>query len=156
MRISIATGTGTGPTPLAAFDEALRTTGVSMYNLIPLSSVIPPGATVERQAFRSSLDEYGHRLYVVMARQGAQEAGAEAWAGLGWTQDIHDGRGLFVECEGASEAAVRQDIEAALCSMMAARDRVYGPIDCELAGIECCGEPVCALVIAVYKSEGWG
>jgi len=155
VKITISKGIGSGRTSLAAFDAALLAAGVENYNLIRLSSVIPPDTVVERAPFRSSLEEYGHRLYVVMAYQGAEEKGAEAWAGLGWTQEEGDGRGLFVEREGAGEAAVREDLETTLYSMMESRGRTYGPIDCEIAGVRCEGEPVCALVIAVYKSEGW-
>jgi arginine decarboxylase len=42
MQIHVSSGRGEGPTPLAAFDAALRDAGVSNYNLIALSSVIPP------------------------------------------------------------------------------------------------------------------
>lgn len=39
MHIYVTTGTGEGPTPLAAFDAALINAGVANYNLICLSSV---------------------------------------------------------------------------------------------------------------------
>ena len=42
MTITLSTGTGEGPTPLAAFDAALVDAGVADHNLICLSSVIPP------------------------------------------------------------------------------------------------------------------
>ena len=41
--IVLSTGLGVGPTALAAFDAALLDAGVANYNLICLSSVIPPG-----------------------------------------------------------------------------------------------------------------
>lgn len=63
MRILVSHGTGDGPTPLAAFDSALLAAGVENYNLIRLSSVIPPGAGIERGRFTSDPDEYGRRLY---------------------------------------------------------------------------------------------
>jgi len=46
VRIVVSRGTGEGPTPLAAFDKALLAAGVENYNLIRLSSVIPPGAEI--------------------------------------------------------------------------------------------------------------
>jgi arginine decarboxylase len=155
MQIIVTVGTGEGPTALAAFDAALLAAGVANYNLIPLSSIIPPGSTIERRVFVTPPGEYGHRLYVVMARSDADEIGKEAWAGVGWTQAPGDGRGLFVELHGTSQADVRAAIEVTLESMMAHRNRMYGPIHCEIAGSVCRGAPVCALVIAVYKSEGW-
>ncbi len=155
MKIVITTGTGEGPTAVAAFDAALRSAGVENYNLIPLSSIIPPGSTIERATFVTLVDEYGHRLYVVMARRDEHVGGGAAWAGVGWTQEPGDGRGLFVELHGDSKIGVQEAIEATLAAMMTSRGRAYGPIHCELAGIVCRGQPVCALVIAVYQSQGW-
>jgi arginine decarboxylase len=155
MNITITAGTGEGPTAIAAFDAALRVAGVENYNLIPLSSIIPPGSTLTRTTFVTPSDEYGHRLYVVMARCEEHIDGHAAWAGVGWVQEPEDGRGLFVELHGDSEICVQDAIDATLMSMMASRGRTYGPIQREVAGCICRGKPVCALVIAVYQSQGW-
>ena len=39
MNIHVASGLGTGPTKLSAFDAALNAAGVANYNIIKLSSV---------------------------------------------------------------------------------------------------------------------
>jgi arginine decarboxylase len=153
--ISVTTGTGEGPTPLAAFDAALLDAGVANYNLIPLSSVIPEASVVRRAEYASPLTEYGRRLYVVMARHDTDEAGSTAWAGLGWTQEAATGRGLFVELDGDDRHQVERDIEATLSSMTANRPLCYGAVESEIVGIECRGRPVCALAMAVYRSEAW-
>ncbi len=155
MRITVISGTGEGPTALGAFDAALLAAGVANYNLIPLSSIIPRGAVVERAAHSARLEEWGHRLYVVLARHDEHELGNAAWAGLGWVQDRETGRGLFVEQHGPSEDAVIQAIEATLKSMTANRKQSFGPIQIQTIGIESHGQHVCALVLAVYKSEDW-
>lgn len=155
MHICISVGRGEGPTPLAAFDAALLDAGMANYNLLCLSSVIPPQSVIERARFTPGSDEYGHRLYVVMARHDEQKPSQVAWAGLGWTQDQESGRGLFVELHGTDRAEVDQRIHATLEAMVASRPYAYGPIDCEIVGVECRDRPVCALVIAAYKSEGW-
>ena len=155
MKIIMTSGTAEGPTAVAAFDAALRRAGVENYNLIPLSSIIPPNCTIERATFVTPDDEYGYRLYVVMARSDTTISGQEAWAGVGWTQEPETGRGLFVELHETSKHAVEEAIETTLVSMMASRRRVYMPIQSEVAGIVCHGKPVCAVVIAVYQSEGW-
>jgi arginine decarboxylase len=155
MRIRIASGTGCGPTGLAAFDAALQAAGVENYNLIPLSSVIPPGAVLERVPFSTPPSEYGHRLYVVMARHEATVPGEEAWAGLGWTQESDTGRGLFVELHASSRRAVELSINRTLDSMKGSRPYEYGKNESQITGITCEGDPACALVIAVYESEGW-
>lgn len=156
--IQVATGAGAGPTELAAFDAALRDAGIANFNLIYLSSVIPPGSDVE-----ISVDggvrvpgTWGDRLYLVAAEERLSEPGAEAWAGIGWVQSEHDGRGLFVEHHGRSEASVRSDIERSLVSLSAGRDVELGPVRMAVRGARCESEPVCALVAAVFEAEPWG
>jgi arginine decarboxylase len=155
MRITITCGTGEGPTPLAAFDQALLNAGVANYNLIYLSSIIPPDSVIERARYVTPPDEYGHRLYVVMARHEEQTPGNMAWAGVGWTQEAATGRGLFVELHGSQRAEVEEAIHSSLGCMMASRSLHYGPIQYEIAGKLCSGAPVCAVVLAVYQSERW-
>jgi arginine decarboxylase len=152
----IASGTGTGPTSLAAFDAALLNAGIANYNLIYLSSIIPPGSRIERANFVTPPEEYGHRLYVVMAHHVEHQPEKMAWAGVGWTQNEDDGRGLFVELDGGSKADVAEAIQATLTAMMANRPYASGPIHSQVIGIECQTKPVCALVAAVYRSEDWG
>ncbi len=102
MKITVTSGTGEGPTSLAAFDAALLDAGVANYNLIYLSSVIPNGGIIERNKFIMPTDEYGYRLYVVMSRHEEHQLGKTAWTGLGWTQDKASKCGLFVEIQGSS------------------------------------------------------
>ena len=120
------------------------------------TSVIPGAAVLERGRFSSPPSEYGHRLYVVMARHETSQAGEEAWAGLGWTQEADSGRGLFVELHGTSKRSVETAIESTLNSMRDARSYDYGKNESEVVGIVCEGDPVCALAVAVYESESWG
>ena len=156
MQIQITSAVGSGPTTLGAFDAALRSAGVQDYNLILLSSVIPNGAELDRpRCFTAPPSEYGHRLYVVMARHETEQVGEEAWAGLGWAREEETGRGLFVELHGTSKRSVETAIESTLDSMKEARPYDYGKNESETAGIVCVGDPVCALVIAAYESEPW-
>jgi arginine decarboxylase len=154
MQIHITTGTGEGPTPLAAFDRALINAGVANYNLIVLSSVIPAKSEILRSKYVAE-NEYGYRLYLVMARHEEQQQGKSAWAGLGWTQEQDTRRGLFVEMHGSERSEVESDIKVTLESMIASRPLSYGAIDSEVVGIECRDNPVCALSVAVYQSQGW-
>jgi len=156
MKITVTSGVGSGPTPLAAFDAALRSAGVENYNLIPLSSVIPPGAVLEQARPEQRPSEYGQRLYVVLSREEASDVGEEAWAGLGWTQEPESGRGLFVELHGSSRRSVSAAIESTLDAMKAGRDYDYGKNESVIVGGVCEGEPLCALVIAVYQAAAWG
>lgn len=156
MEIHIASGTATGPTELAAFDGALYAAGVANFNLLVLSSVIPPYATVieHEDKIPEIKGEWGDRLYVVKAEYRSSVPGVAAWAGIGWVTDT-DGRGLFVEHEGESKEYVEQQITASLTTLMKTRGIDFGEIHMKVDGIVCESEPVCATVIAVYKSEIW-
>jgi len=156
--IEIACGTGTGPNTLAAFDSALCATGIANFNLLRLSSVIPPSTEVKPMSDKVSPipGEWGDRLYVVMAEQRVNEPGAEAWAGIGWVQEAESGKGLFVEHEGFSADEVRTDILDSLESLVASRPgTTFGPPRFVLHGAVCDGTPTCALAVAVYETATW-
>lgn len=155
LEIYVTTGTGHGTTPLAAFDRALFEAGIGNYNLLVLSSVIPIGATIVRKQWHGLDEQWGHKLYVVLAEQRQDVVGKEAWAGLGWVQSEEDGRGLFVEHHGESRRQVEDDIEASLASMCAYRSGSFGPPQTAISSITCTGEAVCALAAAVYLPEVW-
>lgn len=156
MKIQIASGTGMGHTKLAAFDKALHQAGVLNFNLIKLSSIIPPDSILElKKPNPRKLGRWGDRLYVVMADMRIDTPNVEAWAGIGWVQDKKTGKGLFVEHEATNEQTVRRDIKASLESLQGIRSLDFGPIHMKVVGRICTVEPVCALVIAVYEAESW-
>ena len=164
MRIPLVAGVGLNSKLLSAFDDALRACGVLNYNLIPLSSVIPPASDIVPTArYTANPDQHGHRLYVVKAELRAAQAGAHLGAGIGWYQ-WGDGRGVFVEHEaiGATRAAVATELEYRIChslrDLCAARNV---PFDMRRVGserifAEVADRPTCALVLAIYQAEGWG
>lgn len=158
MNIHIGSGMGSGPTTLSAFDSALNDAGIANYNLLVLSSVIPPNTTViEHESGISNKlpGTWGDRLYLVKAEMRTDKPNQEAWAGIGWVQDKETGRGLFVEHEGTNEATVRRDIEQSLEALMATRNVDFGEIHMRVTGRVCTHHPVCALVIAAYQVSDW-
>ncbi|HKU18861.1 MAG TPA: pyruvoyl-dependent arginine decarboxylase [Candidatus Saccharimonadales bacterium] len=158
MQIHVGSGIGAGPTTLAAFDSALNDLGVANYNLLRLSSVIPPKTSIIVHNGRISQKlpgDWGDRLYVVMSEMRTDKPNDEAWAGVGWVQDEATGKGLFVEHEGHTEQQVRRDIRQSLEALMATRNVDFGEIHMEVAGRTCVHEPVCAMVAAVYQSSDW-
>lgn len=161
MKIHITSGTGTGLTKLSAFDAALNTAGVANFNLLRLSSVIPPSSKLEVHESLGGNEnfnvdgQWGDRLYVVMAETREDVEGQEAWAGIGWVQDAQTGRGLFVEHEGKTEDEVKQEISMSLRQLVQTRGMNFGPIGMKIVGCRCKGLPVCALVVAIYETEGW-
>jgi arginine decarboxylase len=156
MQIQITEGVGNGPTELAAFDQALVHAGVANYNLIYLSSVLPPGSEVSYTDAPKQRDgQWGDRLYVVMAQKRVSQRNQEAWAGIGWFQDPKTKKGLLVEHEGHSESEVRADIEHTLNALARNRKEKFGPMQLHVVGTKCVDLPACALVIAAFESSTW-
>lgn len=155
MKIYIAPGKGIGTTELGAFDAALNDSGIANFNLIRLSSVIPPSTEVVEVDRIPSIDgEWGDRLYVVQAHYETSTPGGQAWAGVGWVID-DSGKGLFVEHEGESEDYVRTSITNTLNDLMKTRETDFGKIYMMVEGATCEDRPVAAMVTAVYKAESW-
>ncbi len=169
LTIPVTGGVGRAPTALAAFDAALRSVGAHNFNLIRLSSVIPPGSVVvEGQSDPGSNIDlraqppdtrlpggWGDRLYAVWALAFAQVLGEGAWAGVAWVQDPQDGRGLFVEHEGGSESQVREELSVSLTAISAARGLDHLEQHSMVIGSRCVDQPVAALVIAPFMTESW-
>lgn len=159
LQIHVTGGSGCGPTRLAAFDAALRDAGVANYNVIRLSSVIPPYSLVTAtSAPLSPKGRWGDRLYASVAEAVADVPGAEAWAGIGWVQDGETGQGLLAEHEGQSETQVRSDLEVTLESLRRGRGPVgerFGDVHMVTRGVRCTGDPVCSLVLAAFTTEAW-
>jgi arginine decarboxylase len=157
MILQLAAAVGAGPTELAAFDDALLQLGAANFNLVRLSSVIPPASHLTEcdGAMSSPGGSWGDRLYVVYAEQRASRPGEQAWAGVGWAQD-QSGRGLFVEHEGPCERYVRDQIDASLDHLQHGRNLRLGPSRRRLIGGTVVDQPICALVLCAYQTEGWG
>lgn len=163
LAISIVGGSGKGVTLLSSFDAALRDCGVFNYNLLALSSVIPPGSTVvETDRYESPPDEHGHRLYVVKADQRSDRRGDAIAAGIGWRQ-WGDRRGIFVEHEAtaatvdAARCEVEQRIGESLRDLCAFRDIAWddGCFGQKIVAAQVENRPASVIVLAVFRSEGW-
>jgi arginine decarboxylase len=158
MQIHIGSGVGFGPTKMAAFDAALNEIGIANYNMIRLSSIVPPKSDIVVHDGRMPIampGEWGDRMYIVMAEMRVDTPNKEAWAGIGWVQDKETGKGLFTEHEGANEETVRRDIRQTLEALMATRNVDWGEIQMQVAGRICTHQPICALVAAVFQASDW-
>jgi arginine decarboxylase len=120
MQIRVVTGTGTGPTAVAAYDAALAAAGVHNYNITTVSSVIPDDSTIHVLDSAPDLGPVGEKLTVVEARA-TSDSGTDAAAGLGWTTTA-GGRGLFYEASGSDTETVRERVAAGLESGRALRE----------------------------------
>ncbi|MFB6217122.1 MAG: pyruvoyl-dependent arginine decarboxylase [Candidatus Aenigmatarchaeota archaeon] len=155
MEIRITSGTGEAGTRKGAFDKALYETGLANYNLVELSSIIPEGARIRRKNMETDEERYGDKAYVVLSKSVATEQGREAWASLGWHYHTEDQKGVFVEYDGETEDEVTRKIEDAVNTLHQERRNSEAELHMEKKGIECDGNPVCAIVAAVYDIERW-
>lgn len=163
MTIEVISMTGTGNTPLSAFDHALKNAGVYNYNLIPLSSIIPVGAkVVKKDKYHAPLGEYGHRLYVVKADIRSSQSDKVIAAGLGW-YFLKNGGGVFVEheIEAVTQESATEElnfkIQSSLSDLCEFRGEKFHKDQAHTSSSFCevSSHPACALSIAIYKSEPW-
>jgi len=155
MIIFVTGAVGHGPTQLAAFDAALVQAGVADRNLIYLSSVLPPGSSIEQvDRIDHTPGTWGDRLYCVVAQARTAVPGAQAWAGIGWVQG-ESGRGLLVEHHADDEVSLRRLVRSSLDGLCRNRGVSFPFRGIEVVGAHCTEEPVCALVVAVFESAAW-
>lgn len=162
--IVVAGAVGRGPTPLAAFDDALFRVGVHDRNLIVLSSVAPPGSRVVAADRVVAPGNHGDRLYVVRSEMRSAEPGFAIAAGLGWLQG-DDGRGVLVEHEAVRsdgdcerlERELRASIAASLTDLATRRDMVCTDerTGSRIVAARVSKQAASALVVAVYQAEAW-
>ena len=120
MKIDIVWGKSEGKTLISAFDRALIQAGIHNFNLIPLSSVIPPGATVSEIGAYESCHRRGDILYVVISSFSSNKPNAQISAGLGWVKTEEGG--LFFESQSECSAEeCEEEIRKGLGDMMSAR-----------------------------------
>jgi arginine decarboxylase len=127
------------------------------YNLVRLSSVVPPGTCIDPTGkARAPSGAWGDRLYCVYAEQRTTTPGDEAWAGIGWVQRVSgEGGGLLVEHEGGSEAFVADSILTSLEDMVQESTEQFSAPQFVVNGVHCTNQPVCSLVIAPFEIAPW-
>ena len=157
LTIRVSAGTGTGRTELSAFDAALTSVGVGDFNLIRLSSVIPPGSDVVQVGPQQQVTGgHGDRLYCVYATAYASAPLQQAWAGMAWSRrNDGSGEGLFVEHSASSETTVTADLRSSLADLSQRRGGDFTEAGLVTASVHCVDQPVCALVIATFQSVPW-
>jgi arginine decarboxylase len=157
LLIRVSKGSGAGPTHLAAFDLALFTAGIAGYNIIRLSSVIPPHSVVRDVSAAEQIQgTEGDVAYCVYAAAYASEPGKQAWAGVAWATGRDPSRaGVFVEHAGHSESVVRRDLDATIGAMAAIRNGQYSMAGQSVSSAVCLDQPVCAVVVATFGTASW-
>jgi arginine decarboxylase len=98
----VTSGKATSPvSELNAFDLALRKAGIAQCNLVPVSSILPPGCKQRRTRKTSA----GAITYVVIARMDGEE-GTMIGAGIAWAWEKNKKYGLVAEAHGHMDSKV--------------------------------------------------
>jgi arginine decarboxylase len=149
--IRVVAGSATGPTEIASYDAALADAGVHDYNLLTLSSVVPPDADIEVRDVAPDLGPVGGKLTIVQGRATVEGAG-RATAALGWTRKGDRGAGVFYETGGEFDRVeARRRIERGLEHAGEIRTRDLGDTSVEVESEVTDGAPFAtAVVIAAY------
>ncbi|MFB6228153.1 MAG: pyruvoyl-dependent arginine decarboxylase [Halobacteriales archaeon] len=149
--IRVVAGSAGGPTAVASYDAALADAGVHEYNLLTLSSVVPPDAYIEVRDVAPDLGPVGGTLTVVQARATVEGTG-RATAALGWTRRGDRGAGVFYETGGEFDPAeARRRIGRGLEHAREIRSRDLGDTSVEVESEVTDGASFAtAVVVAVY------
>ena len=150
MDIEVVWGTGEGQTSLSAFDAALAAAGIHNYNLVTLSSVIPPDATVVSTGTHDRRWEVGEMMGVVLARTESTVAGETVAAGLGWATATEGG--VFFEATAESADTVETLLTRGVRTAQAEREDWHWSGDIETQTAQHTVERSGATVVsAVYR-----
>ena len=149
--IRVVSGTATGPTAVASYDAALADAGVHNYNLLTLSSVVPPDAEIEVIEEAPDLGPVGGKLTVVQARATVEGTG-RATAALGWVREEGRGPGVFYETGGEFDRTeARRRIRRGLEHAREIRAWGLGGSSVEVGSVATDGASFAtAVVVAVY------
>ena len=104
--ITVVKATGIGSTAKSAFDAALHQVNIHNFNLLPLSSVIPPNTKVVRRERFQRAPLPGSMQPVVMATITSNIANTKISAGIGWK--LAQEGGIFVEVSNLQPKQVTQ------------------------------------------------
>lgn len=158
--IGVIRSVGRGSSELSAYDDALFKAGIGNYNIIALSSVIPPGWTPVEQRISTLEHEWGDRLYVVQAVASSDGShGAGLAAGIGWVLFDHSG-GLMVEHHAisATPELAAQDVDRKIgmsIDDLGSRRQALPVGTGKLVVSAAEDGPTCVLVVAVFQAERW-
>jgi arginine decarboxylase len=141
-RVDIVWGEGKGNTEPSAYDAALMKAGIANFNLVLLSSIIPPGSIIREQGTFEGAGT-GKVLPVVLAS--AAGRGPHV-AGLGWVTAPEGG--LLMEASGSDENTVISCINQGLHDMMTMREWDFSDISFKIKRADYALG--CAIVAAVF------
>ncbi|MCD6515445.1 MAG: arginine decarboxylase, pyruvoyl-dependent [Candidatus Odinarchaeota archaeon] len=82
-KVFLTAGVGRHPTKLGSFERALREAQIHPYNLVPVSSIIPPNAEIINKEEGLKSLKPGQIIFVVLSRISSDEVGRQIVASIG-------------------------------------------------------------------------
>ncbi|MGQ4832293.1 MAG: pyruvoyl-dependent arginine decarboxylase [Candidatus Asgardarchaeia archaeon] len=86
-KVFLTAGIGKHPTKLGSFERALRDAKIHAYNLVPVSSIIPPDAKIISKEEGIKYLVPGQILFVVLSRISSNAVGRRVVAAIGVAKD---------------------------------------------------------------------
>ncbi|MBI2914444.1 MAG: arginine decarboxylase, pyruvoyl-dependent [Firmicutes bacterium] len=109
-RFTLIAGAGEGPTPLNAFDSALLDAGIGNYNLVRVSSIVPPGASFVETPSKLAIP-LGALVPTAYGSFTSDKPGTVIAAAI--AVGLSNGLGIIMEHKGeSSKNAIERAIEA--------------------------------------------
>lgn len=104
-KVVFTAGTAVNRDELTAFDAALQDAGIHNVNIVKISSIIPPEATVYTDWSASQLADHIHPggcYHTVLSRETTNSPGERIYSAIGGCL-LESGYGLNVELHGSEE-----------------------------------------------------
>lgn len=120
MRIDVVWGCGEGNTPLGSFDRALSKAGLHNYNLVKISSIIPPNSKVKKSGSLEKDWRVGELVGAVISRYTSTDSEKKIVSGLGWS--VAEEGGIFMEVKGREREECEERVLSSLEDSMKLRD----------------------------------
>jgi len=119
--VFFVSGVGSHRTEVASFERALRDAGIEPYNLVTVSSIFPPDATVVEPHEGVDRLEAGQVVHAVLGRETVEDGEATAAVGAACADEGH---GYFIETDTTGDEAetlAREMVETSETTGEAAR-----------------------------------
>lgn len=149
-RFFITSGKAVSPeSSLNAFDQALMEAGIAQYNIVPVSSIIPPDA-VEASSINLTP---GSVVFAVLARMdGVEGETISAGVAWGWARRPNgQGFGLVAEAYGHKERwALEEELKVKVKGMARARGMEMDKVNCRVESIEAVPRGMYGCVVAAF------
>lgn len=105
-KVFFVKGVGRHRDELHSFELALRDAGIERFNLVPVSSILPPGCEIVSPEDGLKELQAGQIVFCVMARTSSEEPGRRVAAAMGCARPLDpEGYGYLAEHEAFGESA---------------------------------------------------